>query len=126
MKYILNQLVDYGKRVYKNTANVLPSGFYGLELVADGVPSRLLVGDGAKRALDNYVLNSVEKFYESNGRIIVERSGDRKSIPLNPESVRRDSQGYVTQVLANNGIRPGSSTIKKIAKALDQLKNDRK
>jgi hypothetical protein len=75
-----------------------------------------------KKFPDYISLNNVESFRREGHNVIVTRGGDKKTIALHPESVKRDSEGYVKQVLANNGVHPGSSTIKKIAAMVDSLR----
>lgn len=129
VNYLRGKAYEIGQRI----GDLLtPRG--GLEFALAGVPSWFL--DKSHQNTDRVPYNPLggiipDKFegyffassnlknYTQNGKgqVVVTRT-DGKVVALNAGSVKHSEEDYVRKKLADNGMRPSSSEVKRIAKAL--------
>ena len=130
--YNSKQFGQYLRNLYEKSVvgfrNLM--GFSGLEkLAVAGVPNGFFNTTTVPPmdARDYYILNSNVGEIRSDGKnVYVKRASDGKTVPLHPASVKKSSEGYVKQVLGNNGMHPNSAVVEKIAKLVEQLRPKKK
>ena len=127
MKYVTNA---YNKitTAYDRFKQTLKAGISfpdgGLELAVAGIPNSVTRAPEVRSVIDGYVFQTgVTGWYTEGRKVMVRADGGRKTIPLDPNSVQHDANGYVTKKLRDNGVQAKSSTVAKIARALQDLKN---
>ena len=127
MKYvtnIYNRVVAAYDRLKQTlgTGMGFPNG--GLEFAVAGMPNNLAREPEVRKAIDSYVFQTnVSGWYTEGKKVMVRADGGRKTIPLDPTSIQHDATGYVAKKLRDNGVQTNSSTVNKIARELQKLRD---
>ena len=133
VKNIMYKIIAYIATKYQEvvdkTKNIL--NFSGLEQLAIvGLPNNFVGGginqsyyDQPKKIVDGYFLShNIKDYHIENGRVLVTRVGDNKTVALNPDNIQHDAEGYVSAKLSNGGMNVKTSDLKRLVKMLLSLK----
>ena len=131
----LNGAISYLSNLYVRMGEIAVNSLFppsGLEFAVAGVPSRNMKelatpkGDSLRGSTNEttikptvyFMLSNISSYFgNGKGQLSVRRT-DGRTVTLHAASAKHSPEDYVKKVLGDNGMRPPTAEIKKIAKAL--------